>query len=417
MPWRMTEFGTKETSLKEVVGGTVVGWIATNDYFENFFSACIVINCLMLGVQAHLDITGQDEAVKATQVVEILFTSIFALELLIKLKAFGIRRFSPMSRPNGPFLCVDAVLVLVTSAAVFVLPFVSAANDNAIQLVSMLRTLRLFRLVRVLHGVDNLRQVWMLLRGMTESVGILIWTMVVIAGVTYVFAVFGVVLIGNVVKTQQERSTDEAELARCHRLMPYVGGVDQFMLTLVQVLTLDSWTGILRDLLPLVSWCWIYFYLYVAFGNFVLMNLVTAIIVDNAITQSRSDEEDLLMEKSKQRKDALNKMESLFTWMDADRSGALSRSEFEDSFLDPVLAKKWQLLECEHDGCSELFHLLDTGTGEIAIQEFFRGLRKMKGPAMAKDVFVLHKEVQKLQAKLESVLMVESEVEERTQTL
>merc|ERR1719271_872376 len=100
--------------------------------------------------------------------------------------------------------------------------------------------------------------------------------------------------------------------------------------------------------------------------------------------------------KEKAKLAELKELELLFLMMDADGNGTLSWEEFKAAFDDPNMAKKWKLLDFEPDECREVFQLLDDGDGEIETQEFFDGLRQMKGMAQSKDVFRLVKKVDML---------------------
>merc|ERR1719359_33664 len=111
------------------------------------------------------------------------------------------------------------------------------------------------------------------------------------------------------------------------------------------------------------------------------MNLVTAIIVENAVATGNKDEHQALKLREKKQRSELKQLESLFQLMDADGSGTLSWDEFKDAFDDPEMSKKWKLLDFEPEECKDLFKLLDDGDGEIETSEFFEGLAKMKGIA------------------------------------
>ena len=63
--------------------------------------------------------------------------------------------------------------------------------------------------------------------------------------------------------------------------------------TLFQIMTFDSWTRIARPIMRKQPWTLVYFLVFVAIGVFVLMNLVTAVIVENAFSIAKEDEEEL----------------------------------------------------------------------------------------------------------------------------
>jgi len=168
---------------------------------------------------------------------------------------------------------------------------------------------------------------------------------------------------------------------------------------------MDSFHGFMRKLLVYVGWSWMFFYAYIAIAVFVLMNLVTAVIVEQAMTTSQRDQEHLAASKDAEKRKDLEELKDLFSMMDADGSGTLSWDEFQYSFLDPDICKKWKILDFQKEECKELFGLLDDGDGEIATGEFFDGLGRMRGFAQSRDVFRLQKCVYKLQSLVEDLLI------------
>jgi len=247
----------------------------------------------------------------------------------------------------------------------------------------------------------------MLIRGLSDSARTLLWTCVVIFFVTYVFSIFGLVMVVTNLLDEKTRlletSSDSPDIQRLDDLLQITGGLDRMMYTLIQVLTEDSFHAFMREILVFVPYSWLYFYCYMAVACFVLMNLVTAIIVENAMQSSQNDREHMLQEKaSKQNKD-LRELKNLFTLMDADGSGTLSWAEFQESFGDEQMCKKWMLLDFLPEECKELFSLLDDGDGEIETNEFFEGLTRMKGHAQSKDLYRLQKCIYKMQDSLEEL--------------
>jgi len=123
----------------------------------------------------------------------------------------------------------------------------------------------------------------------------------------------------------------------------------------------------------------------------VLMNLVTAIIVENAIESSKADHDHMVNEKERNRQRDIDRMRKVFTSMDTDGGGTLSWEEFSKSFDDEDLSKMWKLLDIDQKDAWELFQLLDDGDGEITIDDFIEALQRMSGIAQAKDMFRLQK--------------------------
>merc|ERR1719333_1770031 len=70
-------------------------------------------------------------------------------------------------------------------------------KSNAIRMLQVLRVLRLIKLVRMVRTVPMFRIFWTLIRGLLDSGRTLLWTYVIILSVLYIFAIFGVYLIGK----------------------------------------------------------------------------------------------------------------------------------------------------------------------------------------------------------------------------
>lgn len=383
-----------------------VRFIVNHRYFEGFFSAIIFLNCITMGLEAEQDVKGpiNNFSEGILMVSEHLFTAFFTIELMFKFAGYGCSAFTP-SFPDGKWNIADVFLVLVTGVLfTWILPILSSIFDfdnegGAVSTLTIFRSVRLLRLVRVLQRLPAFREAWLLMRGLLDSTRVLLWTVMVIFFITYIFAILGLVTVSKELVSRRDSAQHAGDVKTedaMTTLLEFVGGLDLLMYTLVQLLTLDSWNGIVRDIVKVLSWAWIYFYAYIAVAVFVLMNLVTAIIVDNALSNSRLDETEALKRKEKKEKDELKQLEGLFNLMDADGSGTLSWEEFKAAFEDPEMKRKWKLLDFEPEECKELWGLLDDGDGEIETSEFFQGLSKMKGMAQSKDIFRVQKDVKTL---------------------
>merc|ERR1719253_2199019 len=147
------------------------------------------------------------------------------------------------------------------------------------------------------------------------------------------------------------------------------------MAMLIQVLTLDSWNAVTRRILAYVEFSWLYWYCYIGVAVFVLMNLVTATIVENAFTSSKKNEDKMLQNIERVKNKELKELQRLFDQMDTDGDGTLSWDEFSEAFKNPDMSRKWRMLDFQPEDCKELFMLLDTVDGNIDTDEFFDGLR------------------------------------------
>lgn len=99
------------------------------------------------------------------------------------------------------------------------------------------------------------------------------------------------------------RSTSSSDLAP---LEEYFGDVTRSMLTFFQLMTLDSWTGAFaRPLMLKQVWIGPFLIFFIAVAVFVLLNLITAVIVENAFSDSKSEEKELALRLEREKEDEL----------------------------------------------------------------------------------------------------------------
>jgi len=69
----------------------------------------------------------------------------------------------------------------------------------------------------------------------------------------------------------------------------YFGRLDQTFFTLFQIMTLDAWANVARDVMAVYAWAWLPFIIFVIITGFVVVNLIIAVICD-AISALHDDE-------------------------------------------------------------------------------------------------------------------------------
>merc|ERR1711879_290408 len=92
-------------------------------------------------------------------------------------------------------------------------------------------------------------------------------------------------------------------------------------------------------------------------------------------------------QKLRAKEEELLGLRRLFEQLDADGDGELTWNEFETAFEDKPLRTKLGSYGIDSNNCREIFDLLDSGDGVISMDEFFEGISRMDGPAMAADLF------------------------------
>jgi Ca2+-binding EF-hand superfamily protein len=232
---------------------------------------------------------------------------------------------------------------------------------------------------------------WLLLRGLIESFRTLLWTLLIIIVVLYVFAIASVELIGKHEDFVNSAHTQER-----------FGTLYKSMFTLFQVMTLDTWAdSVVRPLMEKQPYLCLYFIFFITVSVFVLMNLITAVIVENAFSIAKDDEEMKAKQVEKRNQDEIKGLAIMFKDLDEDQSGELNKREFLNALTKPKFLNKLKMLDMKEEDCYEVWDLLDDGDGLLTVEEFTGGLRRMKAGARSKDILDMLKRLRNSLAQAE----------------
>lgn len=342
--------------------------------FEGAVAVVIIINCATIGLQASAE--GND--VERYAVIENIFLVIFLFEIVIRCAANG-----------WPWIFVttnffDSMLVIVPAIQGWILKPLGYESEF-IRKLQVLRILRIVRLVRMIRSIPFFREMWIMMRGLIECGRTLFWTYVMILAVLFLFGVFAVDIIAK----------DEAFI-HDDAVQDLFGTLDRAMFTLTQIMTLDSWTFIARPMMAKAQWVVIYYVALILLICMVLLNLITAVIVENAFQIVHEDEETIAQEKGKQMEQEMEEFAELFREL-TKGTGQLRFEEFKDAAeTNPDVIQKLTVLEIEMNELEELWELLDDGDGLVTSQEFSDGLRKVRGEVKAKELMECIRQMRKM---------------------
>merc|ERR1719235_2415810 len=168
-------------------------------------------------------------------------------------------------------------------------------------------------------------------------------------------------------------------------------------------MTLDSYSGILRYIMAELPEMLLLFAAFIGVASIVLMNLMTAIVVENAFAAAAKDEEAVAQMKKLKQKKTVNDLKMLFKDLDEDGSGALSKEEFTDVLDDPAFVQKMKALDIELDELPTIFEIFDDGDGQISTDEFCGGLKKMQNKAMNRDMLIAMKKFRKANRQVDAM--------------
>uniref|UniRef100_A0A915Q054 Ion transport domain-containing protein n=1 Tax=Setaria digitata TaxID=48799 RepID=A0A915Q054_9BILA len=261
------------------------------NHFKRGILFAILINTLSMGVEYH----QQPELL--TTVLEIsnyFFTGLFALEMLLKIGADGL--FGYLS--DG-FNLFDGGIV-----ALSVLELFQEGKGG----LSVLRTFRLLRILKLVRFMPALRyQLVVMLRTM-DNVTVFFGLLVLFI---FIFSILGMNLFGCKFCKNPVNAMDQTK--KCERknfdsllwaLVTVFQACDAFIFSILNeilnlmILTQEDWNVVLfNGMARTTPWAALYFVALMTFGNYVLFNLLVAILVEG-FQESKEEEKRQLEEEA-----------------------------------------------------------------------------------------------------------------------
>merc|ERR1719152_1059513 len=160
-------------------------------------------------------------------------------------------------------------------------------------------------------------------------------------------------------------------------------------------------------------WAIFFFIVFITVSVFLMMNLITSVIVTETFKHGKDDKAELAAELEKKKEDAIKELVQVFQDMDEDGGGTLSRDELAKAWKNRRVRQKFRTMDIGKKDLVILWTALDDGDGELTIEEFIQGMRKLKGEAKAKDILKLYREVRILESSIKEITILADYSKER----
>ncbi|KAL2077946.1 hypothetical protein ACEWY4_025631 [Coilia grayii] len=246
--------------------------MCTSHYLDLFITVVIGLNVITMSMEHYQQTKVLDEALK---ICNYIFTVIFVLESVFKLVAFGFRRFFK-DRWNQ----LDLAIVLLSIMGIILEEIEGNAalpiNPTIIRIMRVLRIARVLKLLKMAVGMRALLDTVIQALPQVGNLGLLFMLLF------FIYAALGVELFGDLI-------CDETH--PCEGLGRYATfkNFGMAFLLLFRVSTGDNWNGIMKDTLRDCAQdtgpCYnavvspIYFVSFVLTAQFVLVNVVIAVLM------------------------------------------------------------------------------------------------------------------------------------------
>jgi hypothetical protein len=373
-------FDRISASIQEPPRTSLLARFTTSKFFETVVILVIFVNCAFMAYTADYEVENPEGYNDFINSGEWFFQIFYSVELILKLIVHRQYFFCNGSWKANWF---DMFLVAVGWVGMM-------STDGGGMSASFLRVVRLAKLgrtmraVRVMSELKHLRAFLICLQGSFMS---FFWSLVVLLVVLIIFSLFMVqILAGHVANGG----------AVSDNLSLMYGTTIASIVTLFRAATGgDDWGlqyEVISETGPMGS---VVFFVFIAFTQLALINIITGIFVEAAMQTLRPDKEAIVVEQLRIEKEHIEELERMCNNFDTDGNGMISRQEFEIGLSRGRIPRLLMLLGLSKHHVVEFFSAMEE-EGEVDISTFVRGCMQLKGAATNFDVQMVHAELRSI---------------------
>uniref|UniRef100_A0A7M4FQA3 Voltage-dependent T-type calcium channel subunit alpha n=1 Tax=Crocodylus porosus TaxID=8502 RepID=A0A7M4FQA3_CROPO len=228
--------------------------IVESKYFNRGIMIAILVNTISMGIEHH---EQPEELTNILEISNVVFTSMFALEMILKLAAFGL--FDYLRNPYNIF---DSIIVIISIWEII------GQSDGGL---SVLRTFRLLRVLKLVRFMPALRRQLVVLMKTMDNVATFCMLLMLFI---FIFSILGMHIFGCKFSLKTDTGDTVPDRKNFDSLLWAI-------VTVFQILTQEDWNVVLYNGMASTSpWASLYFVALMTFGNYVLFNLLVAILVE-----------------------------------------------------------------------------------------------------------------------------------------
>lgn len=225
--------------------------------FKVFIMAAIFFNTVTMAMEHYKQ---PEKMTMALDVFNTIFTTIFTIEMFMKLTGYGFYGYI-----KDAFNVFDGAIVIISIVEL------AGSNQGGVSVLRTFRLMRIFKLVRFLPTLQKQIQV------MLETLDSVMTFLGLLTIFIFTSSILGMHLFGGKIK---EVDGNEPVRHNFDNLM-------WSLITVFQVLTQEDWNQVLYDAMrSTTKWASVYFILLMIIGNYILFNLLVAILVEGFSTET-----------------------------------------------------------------------------------------------------------------------------------
>jgi len=365
-------------------------WVETTQA-DFFFGGWIVFNALILALETDLR-TEKNKDDLVWTFLDSLFNVVFLIELLMRMYALRAKWARDL------WNLFDGGLVTIGIADSWILPVTGLNADmRFITLMRLFRLLRLVRVLRVLRLLRFLRELMLLVQGITSAMRAMVWGLLLLGITIFICALLITRLVGK-------DCCDEDDTFKDEFYKTYFGTLSRTSFTLFQF-TMEFQPDICRDTWDGSGpWLTFFFLGYTMFTNITLLNTVASVIVENILTISQQNaEEQKAAKDAEQQEETKLRIADIFEAVDHDGNRTIDRNEIAQG--GSAVEKLLELSGVSSEYALELFSIMDVdNSGSVSREEFQSAVIKGPQPLEASDFLRLQCQMEGMKKQIASSL-------------
>ena len=231
------------------------GRVVNHERVQLVIVLLIIANALLMGVATFDFVTENEHVARAFEITDRAFLIVFTVESALQLFYYGWYLF------QDAWLVFDLAIVLLSWS---------------LESLQVIRAFRVFRALRLVTRLSVLKNLLLAIFAVAPSITSITALLVLIL---YIYAVLCTELFGALYA--------EGVLSE-----DYFGRLENSLFTLFQMMTLEDWAAIVREVMEKHYWSWVVFCTYLVFTGFILYSLIIAVVCDAvSVTEHEADEE------------------------------------------------------------------------------------------------------------------------------
>jgi hypothetical protein len=392
-------------------------------FVDSCSGVAILLNALHIGGQANCAMTSNPcyMSVEMMNTIDLVFALGFTFELIIRRGFAGSWSTFFWTHEDASWHIFDSVVVGLSLVS-FVIAAIGA-DDGGSGLFSLFRLLRVLRLARVARFFRIFKQLTVMLMSLFDGMKTLVWAAMLLSLILYMIAIL--VVFTNEELIYSLRDTSFAGLVESLPMVMYV---------LFECMSEGCGNNIVRPLVDETGYrslVLVFYPLFTVFTVFGVLNLFTAMFVDNTMEAARVNEDRLRQSRDNQSKLLASKIQKLVEVMIAEEKAAatekglpeepvdgaaegegeiLTKQTFQRALQNPDVRKLLSGMDISDTDHVLLFDVLDAdGSGNLSVSEIVQGLVQVQAPARALDIVAVRLGMRAMQRQLKEQLAEQKE--------